>query len=116
MPTVKCKRVYDPVEAADGYRVLADRLWPRGISRVKAALDLWAKDVAPSNELRQWYGHRDERWAEFQRRYKDELKQQPGADALSQLRAIARRRNVTLLTATRAEFRSHLIVLQALLG
>ncbi len=73
MPTVCCKRIYLPASAADGQRVLIERLWPRGISRADAALDLWLKEIAPSTDLRRWYGHEARRWAGFQRRYRDEL-------------------------------------------
>jgi uncharacterized protein YeaO (DUF488 family) len=70
---VKTKRVYEPASDADGYRVLIDRLWPRGVSRERARLDEWAKDLAPSDELRRWFGHDPERFEEFRRRYTREL-------------------------------------------
>src|SRR5512146_1002831 len=68
------KRAYEPAAAADGYRVLIDRLWPRGVSKAKARLDAWEKDVAPSRELREWYGHDPAKWPEFRRRYMRELR------------------------------------------
>jgi uncharacterized protein YeaO (DUF488 family) len=77
------KRVYDPPEKSDGARILVDRLWPRGISRDKAQIDLWLKDIAPSTALRQWFAHDPARWREFKRRYRAELKRQP--QALSEL-------------------------------
>lgn len=71
---IKIKRAYQPAEDEDGFRILVDRLWPRGISKEKAKLDLWLKDVAPSSELRKWFAHDPERWDEFQTRYEEELK------------------------------------------
>jgi uncharacterized protein YeaO (DUF488 family) len=85
----------------DGYRVLVDRLWPRGVRKADAALDEWAKDVAPSAELRKWYGHEPDRFEEFARRYHDELEHHPAADAVAHLHDLARQHPVTLLTATR---------------
>ena len=73
MDGVRIKRVYEPADDGDGYRVLVDRLWPRGVSKAKAHLDAWMKDVAPSTELRRWFGHDPERWGEFERRYRTEL-------------------------------------------
>ena len=75
---LKIKRAYDPVSADDGYRILVGRLWPRGVSRKRAALDLWLKDVAPSTELREWFGHDPVKWDEFRRRYWKELDGKPG--------------------------------------
>ena len=76
---VRLKRAYEPADAGDGTRVLIDRLWPRGVSKAAAAVDLWLKDVAPSTELRKWFGHDPARWAEFQDRYAQELGQHPQA-------------------------------------
>lgn len=73
------KRAYEGKGGGDGFRVLVDRLWPRGLSREKAAIDLWAKDVAPTNELRTWFGHEAEKWPEFRKRYIAELKANAGA-------------------------------------
>nr|WP_275419250.1 DUF488 family protein [Acrocarpospora phusangensis] len=78
------KRVYDEVDPGDGFRVLVDRLWPRGVSKEEAHLDLWLKDVAPSTELRTWFGHRADRFAEFSARYVDELDGNPAVDTLRQ--------------------------------
>ena len=72
-PDVRLKRAYDPAEPGDGYRVLIDRLWPRGVSKERARLDEWARELAPSTELRTWFGHDPERFAEFRRRYLREL-------------------------------------------
>ncbi len=97
---VDVHRIYDEKKSR-GYRVLVDRLWPRGISKEDADFDEWCKDVAPSTELRRWYGHAPERFDAFVRRYRDELKHPPASDALAHLRDIARRRRLVLLTATR---------------
>lgn len=70
---VAIKRVYEPASDGDGFRILVDRLWPRGLSKEKAHVDLWLKEIAPSTELRKWFGHDPEKWAEFQRRYRVEL-------------------------------------------
>ena len=101
MPEVRARRVYEQVASSDGRRVLVDRLWPRGLSKQKAHLDEWLKNVAPSDELRRWYGHQPGRFAEFTRRYLAELEEPERAAALSHLREEARSGPVTLLTATR---------------
>jgi uncharacterized protein YeaO (DUF488 family) len=100
-PRVRARRVYEPSEQSDGKRVLVDRLWPRGLSKEKAHLDEWLKAVAPSDELRRWYGHQPDRFAEFKRRYEAELTEPERALALRQLCGAARSGPVTLLTATR---------------
>lgn len=92
-------RIYD--DAPDGVRVLVDRLWPRGVTKEKAALDEWLKDVAPSAELRKWFGHEVERFDEFVRRYRAELDEAPGSEAVDHLLDLARERRVILLTATK---------------
>jgi len=74
----KLKRIYEASEASDGYRVLVDRIWPRGVSKEKARIDLWMKYIAPSDALRKWFGHAPERWGEFQRRYREELQKEIG--------------------------------------
>jgi uncharacterized protein YeaO (DUF488 family) len=113
VPTIHIKRVYDPPGGGDGARVLVDRLWPRGCSKETLRLDLWAKEVAPSNALRQWY-HRDlAQYAEFRKRYLDELEGQ-GA-ALTELRAAVGRGPATLLTASKTPDQSHATVLRELL-
>lgn len=70
---IKTKRIYDPPSAEDGFRILVDRLWPRGLSKEKAKVDLWLKEIAPSNQLRKWYGHAPEKWPEFKKRYFKEI-------------------------------------------
>lgn len=111
---MKIKRAYAPAEAADGYRILVDRLWPRGISKEKAKIDLWLKSVAPSNELRKWFGHDPERFAEFDRRYRAELTE---SGALDELRAVLREHpDATLLFAAHDEAHNNAAVLKELLG
>ena len=92
---VRLKRAYDPAASADGYRLLIDRLWPRGISRARAELDNWEPELAPSTELRQWFGHQPERFAEFRRRYMEELGSQRAR--LTALRRRARDGTLTLV-------------------
>ena len=110
---VRVRRAYDSPEPSDGARVLVDRLWPRGLSRDKAALDEWCKAVAPSAELRRWYGHDPERFEEFARRYRDELTDGEQAEALAHLRDLACRGPITLLTASRRADISDATVLAA---
>lgn len=99
--TVRIARVYEPADPKGGWRVLVDRLWPRGLRKEDAHLDLWRKDVSPSSELRRFYGHRPERFEEFARRYREELGAQAAATAVEQLLQLADERSMTLLTATR---------------
>lgn len=99
--TVAIRRIYDVPGKGEGYRVLVDRLWPRGIKRTPDLFDEWAKDVAPSDQLRRWYGHDQEKYHEFARRYRAELEQQPAVEAVARLADISRHEPVTLLTATR---------------
>ena len=113
MPELAVKRVYEPVAESDGQRVLVDRLWPRGLSKEKAHLDLWLKDIAPSDELRHWFGHDPERWAEFQKRYRAELGGK--ADALAELRALMAKGKVTLLFAAHDEEHNNAVALTAYL-
>ncbi len=101
-PAVDVVRVYgDSGRAGDDYRVLVDRLWPRGLTKHVVDCDEWAKDVTPSAELRRWYGHDAERYAEFARRYRAELALEPAASALRALRRVRTTRRLVLLTATR---------------
>lgn len=100
-PRVRVRRVYDGPDPGDGRRVLVDRIWPRGLSKEAAAVDEWLKAVAPSAELRRWYGHDPARYAEFRRRYGAELHDRERGEALAHLRELARQGPVTLLTATR---------------
>jgi uncharacterized protein YeaO (DUF488 family) len=110
---VAIKRIYERAEAHDGYRALIDRLWPRGLSRQRAALDAWLVELAPSSALRTWFHHDPKRWSEFARRYRAELRAQ--GEALDSLRHRAERMRVTLLSATREPRINHAVVLRALL-
>lgn len=109
------RRVYETPEPADGARVLIDRLWPRGLSKADAQLTEWCKDVAPSTELRRWYGHRGERFERFAERYRAELAQEGAQEALERLRGLAAEGPLTLLTATKDASSSHAAVLAEVL-
>ena len=100
-PDVRVRRVYEHPAPDDGRRLLVDRLWPRGLSKDAAHVDEWVKDVAPSDELRRWYGHEPERFEEFRRRYADELREPARAQALARIEEAAQQGTVTLLTATK---------------
>ena len=112
---IRLQRVYQPPAGA-GRRVLVDRVWPRGVKREAATVDLWARDVAPSNELRKWFGHRPERWDEFQRRYREELETGRARQALDELEAIARREPLTLLFGAADRERNQAVVLRDVLS
>jgi len=99
--TVQVRRVYEDLGRHDDVRVLVDRIWPRGVTKERADLDEWCKDVAPSTELRKWYGHEPKRFEEFTRRYRAELKNQERAEALKHLEDLAKHETLTLLTATK---------------
>ena len=109
------KRAYEPVAASDGYRVLIDRLWPRGVSKAKARFDAWEKEVAPSRELREWYEHDPGKWPEFQRRYTNELRAPAAKAVLEDLARRAKRGRVTLVYASKAADISDVAVLERLL-
>lgn len=98
---VQVRRVNDPLEPDDGRRVLVERLWPRGLSKERVRLDEWCKQIAPSTELRRWYSHDPDRYAEFARRYRGELGDPERAAALAHLRELAGQGRLTLLTATK---------------
>jgi uncharacterized protein YeaO (DUF488 family) len=110
------RRAYDAPSRGRSYQVLVDRLWPRGVRKDEATLDEWAKDVAPSDGLRRWYGHETEKFAEFARRYRAELKESPGREVVTRLRAQATSRPVTLVTATRDVEHSGAAVLRDVLA
>ena len=99
MKTIQIKRVYDDKSDDDGYRVFVDRLWPRGVSKEDAHFDEWIKELAPSTELRKWFNHKPERFDEFSKRYRKELKEQD--EKLDELRDIAKTKKVTLLYAAK---------------
>ncbi|MEV4412825.1 DUF488 family protein [Catellatospora sp. NPDC049609] len=108
---VRYRRIYDDASSEDGLRVLVDRIWPRGVRKQDAHLDEWMRDVAPSTELRQWYDHDPERYAEFRRRYLAELRDPARRQAVRQLRDAAAQNKMTLLTAARDLERSQAAVL-----
>jgi uncharacterized protein YeaO (DUF488 family) len=110
---VRLKRAYEPKDGADGTRILVDRLWPRGVSKVDAAVDQWMKEIAPSSELRKWFGHDPDRWEEFCRRYGEELHQ--STELLRQLRSLARQGPVTLVYSAHDEVHNDAIVLRDIL-
>jgi uncharacterized protein YeaO (DUF488 family) len=110
---VRTKRVYEPASADDGYRVLVDRVWPRGVSKEDAAVNEWARELAPSTELRKWFAHKPERFEEFRRRYRDELKARE--DEVAALRARARKETVTLLFGARDSEHNDAVVLAEVL-
>ena len=112
---VQVRRVYDEPAPGDGTRVLVDRLWPRGLTKEKASLDEWCKQIAPSTELRTWYGHDPERFAEFTSRYREELTEPERAEALAHLHELAQTTTLTLLTASKAADISEAAVLAGLL-
>lgn len=111
---VRLKRAYDAASPEDGLRVLVDRLWPRGLSKQKARVDIWLKDIAPSHELRKWFGHDPAKWKDFQARYRDEMKEQ--ADSLTLLRKKAKAGTVTLLFAAHDEEHNNAVVLKSVLA
>lgn len=104
------KRIYEPTESNDGYRVLVDRLWPRGVSKERAALNEWAKDIAPSADLRKWFNHDPEKFAEFTKRYINEVKENPAASNL--ITNWLKQEKVTLLYGARDEKDNEAVVLQ----
>ncbi len=110
---VKLKRVYEKPDKDDGVRILVDRLWPRGLTKAKARLDLWLKEIAPSTELRKWFGHDPGKWKEFRNRYRAELKRHP--DEVGLIKSKAREHTVTLLYAARDQEHNEAVVLQQFL-
>ncbi|GAA4405770.1 DUF488 domain-containing protein [Quisquiliibacterium transsilvanicum] len=110
---VRLKRAYEAAESSDGLRVLVDRLWPRGVTREDAALDLWLKELAPSTGLRKWFGHDPARWPEFQRRYGEEVLGHP--EAFEHLCDLARTQRVTLVFSAKDEDHNDAVVLRSLL-
>ena len=110
---IRLKRAYAPPTPDDGTRILVDRLWPRGITKVDAAIDRWPKELAPSTALRQWFGHDPARWEEFRRRYAQELHQHP--QQLDELRALARKGLITLVYGARDEAHNDAVVLREVL-
>ena len=114
MTTVKIKRVYDAPHSDDGTRILVDRLWPRGITKEAARADMWLKEVAPSDELRKWFGHDSERWLQFKAKYSEELRFKK--EELSAIVQAASTGPVTLLYGARDESHNQAVVLQEVIG
>lgn len=115
MKTIAIKRAYEEPAARDGARVLVDRLWPRGLKKDDAAIDLWLKDIAPSAALRRWFGHKDARFDEFAARYRKELDGPEARERLETLRELASKKKLTLVFAARDEAHNNAIVLRDLL-
>jgi uncharacterized protein YeaO (DUF488 family) len=112
---IALKRVYDEPEPSDGTRVLVDRLWPRGLSKERAHVDLWLKEIAPGSELRSWFGHDPKKFTEFRRRYEAELASEAGQVALTKLRDLAKQGPVTLVFAAHDTEHANAVVLRDLL-
>jgi len=110
---LQIKRIYDEPAASDGMRILVDRLWPRGVSKERAAIDLWLKEIAPSPELRTWFGHKPERFKEFSQKYNDELAKNPAVSEIREL--MAKNKRLTLLYGAKDPAVNHAVVLQAFL-
>lgn len=110
---IRIKRIYDAPEATDGMRILVDRLWPRGVSKEKAQLDEWLKDIAPSPDLRVWFGHKPERFHEFSQKYIAELADNPAVDHIHELHKT--HKNITLLYAAKSPTVNHAVVLREFL-
>ena len=110
---IRLKRVYEKPSRMDGSRILVDRLWPRGLTKERAAVTLWLKDVAPSTELRKWFGHAPARWKQFQARYRKELRE--NKDALALLKRKSNAQTVTLVYAARDEQHNEALVLKRVL-
>lgn len=114
--TIVLKRVYEAAARSDGTRVLVDRLWPRGLAKAKASLDEWLRDLAPSDELRQWFHARPDQWQNFRKRYLKELSKPESQDSLRQLYKLAdKRKRMTLLFASKNETHNNAVVLKELL-
>ncbi|MEX0794432.1 MAG: DUF488 family protein [Pirellulaceae bacterium] len=113
LPEIAIVRAYEISKDDRGYRVLVDRLWPRGLKKEDLPIDQWEKDLAPSTELRKWFGHRAEHWTEFKKRYRQELRSRP--EAVEKLLKIAARRRVLLVFGARDEEHNHALVLREFL-
>jgi uncharacterized protein YeaO (DUF488 family) len=110
---IRLKRAYEPPTAGDGTRILVDRLWPRGIKKSAATIDIWMKDIAPSTKLRQWFGHETNRWEEFRRRYVVELDKK--SDLINQIRDLARSGSITLVFSAHDQAHNDAVVLREVL-
>ncbi len=111
---IKIKRIYEKYEKSDGYRMLVDRLWPRGVSKEKAKLDIWFKDIAPSTELRKWFDHDIKKWQEFKKKYRAEIVVHK--EAFIELKKIVKKnKNITLLYAAKDEMHNEAVIIKDLL-
>jgi len=111
---IKIKRAYEPSSSDDGFRILVDKLWPRGVSKEKASLDLWIKEVAPSDDLRKWFSHDPKKWKEFQNKYKNELKDRK--ESINKIKEIEKNKGkVTLIYSAEDEKHNNAIVLENIL-
>ncbi len=111
---ISIKRVYETPESSDGFRILVDRLWPRGLTKEKASVDLWLREISPSTELRKWFNHDPEKWPEFQKKYSAEVK--ANNEAFATLKSKAREGKVTLVHAAKDEIHNDAVVLKMLLA
>lgn len=107
---IKIKRIYEAPSKDDGFRVLIDRLWPRGVSKEKAKIDLWLREIAPSDALRKWFGHKEERWEEFRKRYLKELEGKK--EAVNRLKTACKDKKATLLYAAKDQDKNNAVVLK----
>lgn len=110
MALIKIKRAYEPIEKSDGFRILVDRLWPRGIKKEDAHFDVWLKEIAPTNELRKWFNHETEKWDEFAKKYMAELKVSPALEEL--LTLVDKHRIITLVYGAKDEEHNQAIVIK----
>lgn len=113
---IRTKRVYDPPDGDDGIRVLVDRVWPRGVAKADAELDHWFRDLAPSTELRKWFGHDPKLWAAFKQKYRKELEEEAKLEKLAELADLAEGATLTLLYGARDEKHNQAVVLRDVLG
>ena len=113
---IRVKRAYEKADPSDGYRVLVDRLWPRGVRKENLRLDEWAKEIAPSTDLRKWFGHDPTRWEEFCRRYRDELASPERREIMERLAQLSRQGPVTLVYGAKDEEHNNAVVIQDMLG
>jgi uncharacterized protein YeaO (DUF488 family) len=113
--SINIKRAYEPAASADGYRVLVDRLWPRGVRKEAAHIDRWAKELSPTTELREWFGHDPDKWREFQKRYRAELRRAEAQAALEDVAGRAAHGRVTLVYGTKDSEHSNAMVLRELI-
>jgi uncharacterized protein YeaO (DUF488 family) len=114
--SIRIRRIYDPATPADGYRVLLDRIWPRGVTKEQADLDAWAKEIAVSSELRRWFGHDPARWDEFRRRYRTELQAPERQPVLDELVRRAREGTISIVYGAKDEWHNNAVVLAELLA